>query len=251
MVHLRPEETVATAFRDKMAMQAAAQERYASIRDKPAETLDGTRVRLTMNAGLMADLPSLPSSGAEGVGLFRTELQFLTRNTVPKRGELAALYARVMDAAGGKRVAFRTLDIGSDKVLPYMKPQEEPNPALGWRAIRLGLDRPGVMRMQLQALIRAAGGRPLTVMFPFVAQLEEFTAARDHLMRELDREARLAARCPKASRSARCWKRPRWPSRRGSSSSWPISFPSAATTSSSSSSPPTARTSGCGGATTR
>jgi phosphotransferase system enzyme I (PtsP) len=191
IVHLRPEDTVASAFRDKLAMQAAAQERYASIREKPAQALCGTVISLHMNAGLMADLPSLPSSGAEGVGLFRTELQFLTRNNVPRRGELAALYARVMDAAGGKRVVFRTLDIGSDKVLPYMKPTEEPNPALGWRAIRVGLDKPGVMRMQLQALIRAANGRPLTVMFPFVAQLEEFTRARDHLMRELDREAAL------------------------------------------------------------
>jgi phosphotransferase system enzyme I (PtsP) len=191
IVHLRPEENVAKAFRDKIAMQAAAQERYASIRDKPAETLCGTRITLEMNAGLMADLPSLPSSGAEAVGLFRTELQFLTRNQVPRRGELAALYSRVMDAAGGKRVVFRTLDIGSDKVLPYMKRPEEPNPALGWRAIRVGLDKPGVMRMQLQALIRAAQGRPLSVMFPFVAQLEEFTEARDHLLREMDREAAL------------------------------------------------------------
>lgn len=191
IVHLRPEENVAKAFRDKIAMQAAAQERYASIRDKPAETLCGTRITLEMNAGLMADLPSLPSSGAEGVGLFRTELQFLTRNQVPRRGELAALYSRVMDAAGGKRVVFRTLDIGSDKVLPYMKRPEEPNPALGWRAIRVGLDKPGVMRMQLQALIRAAQGRRLSVMFPFVAQLEEFTEARDHLLREMDREAAL------------------------------------------------------------
>jgi phosphotransferase system enzyme I (PtsP) len=198
VVHLRPEETVANAFRDKIAMRTAAQERYASIRDKPAETLDGAHIALTMNAGLMADLPSLPSSGAEGVGLFRTELQFLTRSTVPKRGELAALYARVMDAAGGKRVCFRTLDIGSDKVLPYMKPQDEPNPALGWRAIRLGLDKPGVMRMQLQALIRAANGRPLTVMFPFIAQFEEFTAARDHLLRELDREAALGHPLPES-----------------------------------------------------
>ena len=191
IVHLRPEENVAKAFRDKIAMQAAAQARYASIREKPAETLCGTPITLEMNAGLMADLPSLPSSGAEGVGLFRTELQFLTRNQVPRRGELAALYSRVMDAAGGKRVVFRTLDIGSDKVLPYMKRPEEPNPALGWRAIRVGLDKPGVMRMQLQALIRAAQGRPLSVMFPFVAQLEEFTEARDHLLREMDREAAL------------------------------------------------------------
>jgi phosphotransferase system enzyme I (PtsP) len=131
IVHLRPEDTVASAFRDKLAMQAEAQERYASIRDKPAEALCGTVVSLQMNAGLMADLPSLPSSGAEGVGLFRTELQFLTRNKVPRRGELAALYARVMDAAGGKRVVFRTLDIGSDKVLPYMKPHGRAEPGAG------------------------------------------------------------------------------------------------------------------------
>jgi phosphotransferase system enzyme I (PtsP) len=101
-----------------------------------------------------------------------------------------------MEAAGDRRVVFRTLDIGSDKVLPYMKPQDEPNPALGWRAIRVGLDKPGVMRMQLQALIRAAAGRPLTVMFPFVAQFDEFTQARDHLMRELDREAALGHTLP-------------------------------------------------------
>ena len=196
IVHLRPEDTVASAFRDKIEMQAQAQERYASIRDKPAETKCGTRISLQMNAGLMADLPSLASSGAEGVGLFRTELQFLTRNQVPKRGELAALYARVMDAAEDKRVVFRTLDIGSDKVLPYMKRVDEPNPALGWRAIRVGLDKPGVMRMQLQALIRASNGRPLSIMFPFVAQFDEFTEARDHLLREMDREAALGHTLP-------------------------------------------------------
>lgn len=196
VVHLRPEDTVETAFADKIAMRAKAQQRYASIRDKPAETIDGTRIALHMNAGLMADLPSLDGSGAEGVGLFRTELQFLVQSKVPKRGDLAALYARVMDAASGKRVAFRTLDIGSDKVLPYMKRPDEPNPALGWRAIRVGLDKVGVMRMQLQALIRAANGRPMTVMFPFVAQFEEFTAARDHLMRELDREEKLGHTLP-------------------------------------------------------
>jgi phosphotransferase system enzyme I (PtsP) len=149
---------------------------------------------------------------------------------VPRRGELAALYARVMDAAGGKRVVFRTLDIGSDKVLPYMKPTEEPNPALGWRAIRVGLDKPGVMRMQLQALIRAAAGRPLAVMFPFIAQLDEFTAARDHLLRELDREAALGHILPEKTRSARCWRRRASPSRRASSTRWPISSRSAATT---------------------
>ena len=190
-IHLRPEESIARAFRDKMAMQAQAQERYASLRDQPAEARCGTRVRLMMNAGLMADLPSLAGSGAEGVGLFRTELQFLIRNSVPRRSELAALYGRVMDAARGHRVAFRTLDIGSDKITPYMNRPDEPNPAMGWRAIRVGLDRPGVLRMQLQALIRGAAGRPLAVMFPLVAQASEFEAARAILMHAIERERRL------------------------------------------------------------
>ena len=191
IVHLRPDESVVAAFRDKMAMQAAAAERYVSIRDKPAQTLCGEVVSLYMNAGLMADLPSLEGSGAEGVGLFRTELQFLVRNQMPKRSELSALYARVLDAAQGKPVVFRTLDIGSDKVLPYMKPNDEPNPALGWRAIRVGLDKPGVMQMQLQALIRAANGRPLTVMFPFVAQFEEYTQAKAQMDKAMERERSL------------------------------------------------------------
>ena len=188
IAHLRPDDTVVAAFRDKIAMAAQAQERYASIRDKPATTLDGVTIGLHMNAGLMADLPSLAGSGAEGVGLFRTELQFLVQNKMPKRTELAALYSRVMDAAQGKRVVFRTLDIGSDKVLPYMAPQDEPNPALGWRAVRVALDKPGVMRMQLQALLRAAHGRPLTVMFPFIAQYDEYTASCAEMDKALERE---------------------------------------------------------------
>jgi phosphotransferase system enzyme I (PtsP) len=191
IVHLRPDDSIVTAFRDKIAMQAKAQERYASIREKPAVTKCGKTIALTMNAGLMADLPSLDSSGAEGVGLFRTELQFLVRNQMPKRSELSALYGRVLDAAHGKRVVFRTLDIGSDKVLPYMKPNDEPNPALGWRAIRVGLDKRGVMRMQLQALIRAANGRPLTIMFPFVAQYEEYRQARAEMEKVMARERKL------------------------------------------------------------
>jgi len=188
LVHLRPEAPVKKAFDDKLAMLTRAQEQYAGLRDLPATTLCGTTVSLHMNAGLLADLPSLPSSGAEGVGLFRTELQFLIRNQMPKRAELSALYARVMAAAQGRRVAFRTLDIGSDKVLSYMKPQDEPNPAMGWRAIRVGLDKPGVLRMQLQALIRAAAGRPLAIMFPFVAIPAEFRAARAEFDKALARE---------------------------------------------------------------
>ncbi|MEM6384614.1 MAG: phosphoenolpyruvate--protein phosphotransferase [Pseudomonadota bacterium] len=196
IVHLRPDDTVVSAFRDKIAMQAKAQERYAGLRALPAQSLDGSTVELQMNAGLIAELPSLKNSGAEGVGLFRTELQFLARNTVPRRSELAGIYARVLDAADGRRVVFRTLDIGSDKVLPYMKREDEPNPALGWRAIRVGLDKVGVMRMQLQALIRASQGQPLTIMFPFIAQFDEFRAARQHALDEIERERKLGHALP-------------------------------------------------------
>ncbi|MCV6591373.1 MAG: phosphoenolpyruvate--protein phosphotransferase [Silicimonas sp.] len=196
IAHLRPDESVVTAFRDKIAMQAEAQKRYAGLQSLPAQSTDGTVISLNMNAGLIAELPSLAGSGAEGVGLFRTELQFLARSRVPRRAELAGIYSRVLDAADGKRVVFRTLDIGSDKVLPYMKREDEPNPALGWRAIRVGLDKRGVMRMQLQALIRAAAGRPLSVMFPFVAQFEEFKEARQHVFDELEREDKLGHALP-------------------------------------------------------
>ncbi|MEM1129907.1 MAG: phosphoenolpyruvate--protein phosphotransferase [Pseudomonadota bacterium] len=195
-VHLRPEDAVATAFKDKLAMQAEAQERYASIRDLPAETRCGKRIELFMNAGLMADLPSMVGSGAEGVGLFRTELQFLIRNKMPQRRELADIYARVLSAAGDRPVTFRTLDIGSDKVLPYMKATDEPNPALGWRAIRVALDKQGVLRMQLQALIRAADGGPLHIMFPFVAQFDEFREARRHMFHVLEAEEKLGRKVP-------------------------------------------------------
>ncbi|MDO5371478.1 phosphoenolpyruvate--protein phosphotransferase [Paracoccus sp. (in: a-proteobacteria)] len=200
LVHLRPEDTVAAAFRDKIAMQTEAQKSYAGLRDLPAQALCGTTVKLLMNAGLMADLPSLEGSGAEGVGLFRTELQFLIRTRVPRRSELAALYRRVMDNARSKPVIFRTLDIGSDKVLPYMKRIDEPNPAMGWRAIRVGLEKRGVLQMQLQALIRAAEGRDLHVMFPFVADCDEYFEGRAMLMAQLDREAALGHAPPTSVR---------------------------------------------------
>ncbi|MBL4750787.1 MAG: phosphoenolpyruvate--protein phosphotransferase [Amylibacter sp.] len=191
VVHLRADETIVSAFKDKIAMLAEAQQKYAAIRTKTATTLDGVTIGMQMNAGLMADLPSLKSSGAEGVGLFRTELQFLLSKSMPKRSDLASLYSRVFDAADGIPVNFRTLDIGSDKVLPYLRAEDEPNPAMGWRAIRVGLDKRGVMRMQLQAFIRAANGRPLRIMFPFIAQFDEFRDAKAMLGKVLRNEERL------------------------------------------------------------
>ena len=196
IAHLRPDETVVEAYKNKIAMQAQQHERYEELRRKPAKTRDQVTVRLMMNAGLMADLPNLMNSGAEGVGLFRTELRFLASYAVPRRSDLANEYSHVIESALGKPVAFRTLDIGSDKVLPYLKREDEPNPAMGWRALRIGLDRRGIMRMQVQALIRGARGRPLMVMFPLVADFEEFKTARNLVHAEVKREDALGHPIP-------------------------------------------------------
>jgi phosphotransferase system enzyme I (PtsP) len=138
-----------------------------------------------LNAGLLVDLPHIAETGAAGVGLFRTELQFMVAASFPRTNEQFSLYRAVLDAADDRPVTFRTLDIGGDKVLPYMRNIEEENPALGWRAIRLGLDRPGLLRSQIRALLRAAAGRGLKIMFPMIAAVHEFDEAKELVEREL------------------------------------------------------------------
>ena len=138
-----------------------------------------------LNAGLVVDLPHIEDTGSAGIGLFRTELQFMVGNTLPRANEQLALYRAVLDAAGDKPVTFRTLDIGGDKALPYSRPSSKKIRALGWRAIRLGLDRPGLLRGQVRALLRAAGGRALRIMFPMISVVEEFDQAKSVVEREL------------------------------------------------------------------
>ena len=186
-VHLRPREDVVTAYQEKLSLRAQEKASFAALRDRPCRSLDGHDIRLYMNGGLAADLPSLGESGAEGVGLLRTELHFMLNRTMPTREDQASFYSHILDKAEDRIVNFRTLDIGSDKVLPYMKQPRENNPALGWRAIRVGLDRPVVLRMQLQALLRAGSGRSLRVMFPMVAALAEFEKARGMLLEEVEK----------------------------------------------------------------
>ncbi|MFI5407649.1 phosphoenolpyruvate--protein phosphotransferase [Kaistia sp. UC242_56] len=183
--HVRPPADVEAAYGEKVKFRAKRQAQYRLLRNKPAVTLDGHRVSLNMNAGLLVDLPHLSEAGAEGIGLFRTELQFMVASTMPRMDEQTALYAAVLKASGNRPVTFRTLDIGGDKVLPYMRMQPEENPALGWRAIRLGLDRPGLLRMQLRALLHAAAGRELRVMLPMVTEVSEIRRARALLEREV------------------------------------------------------------------
>jgi phosphotransferase system, enzyme I, PtsP len=195
-VHLRPTSDVENAYAEKVRFRARRQAQYAAIRDKAAITRDGVEVKLNLNAGLMVDLPFIEETGASGIGLFRTELQFMVANSLPRTAEQLALYREVLDAARGRPVTFRTLDIGGDKVLPYMDVIQEENPALGWRAIRLGLDRPGLLRSQVRAMLRAGAGREVRIMFPMVAAVEEFDEAKAIVERELTHLRRHDYRMP-------------------------------------------------------
>ena len=196
-VHVRPPKEVVNVYRGKQALLAQRVARFAAIRDEPAITRDGIRVSLNMNAGLLLDLPHLADSGADGIGLFRTELQFLIGAKMPRLADQIALYRQVLDAAGGKPVVFRTLDLGGDKIPSYGRAVREENPALGWRAIRIALDRPGLLRYQLRALVTAAAGRSLQVMFPMIAEAAEFEAARAIIRKELERADRVGLTTPK------------------------------------------------------
>ena len=177
-VHMRPPPDIESAYGERVKLRARRQAQYHALRDRACTTKDGHKIALMINAGLMIDLPHIEDTGASGIGLFRTELQFMVADTLPRVGEQLSLYRAVLDAADKRPVTFRTLDIGGDKVLPYMRNVEEENPALGWRAIRLGLDRPGLLRSQVRALLRAASGRGLRLMFPMIAMVEEFDKAK-------------------------------------------------------------------------
>jgi phosphotransferase system enzyme I (PtsP) len=184
-VFIRPSTEVEGAYAERVRIRARRQAQYRTLRDRPCVSLDGQPIDLLINAGLTIDLPHIEETGCAGVGLFRTELQFMVGHSLPRTAEQLALYRAVLDAAGGKPVTFRTLDIGGDKALPYLETIAEENPALGWRAIRLGLDRPGLLRSQVRALLRAAGGRWLRVMFPMISTVDEFDRAKAIVEREL------------------------------------------------------------------
>jgi phosphotransferase system enzyme I (PtsP) len=141
---------------------------------------------MNINAGLMVDMPHLAESGADGIGLFRTELEFMVSARFPMKDRQTLIYRNILDAAGDKPVVFRSLDIGGDKLLPYLRHEKEENPALGWRAVRMTLDQTGLFRSQIRALLRAAEGRELRVMLPMVSELSECVRARGLIDQELE-----------------------------------------------------------------
>ncbi len=185
-VYVRPTPDVEKNYIERVRLRARRQEQYAALRNKPCVTKDGEKVSLQLNAGLLVDLPHIAETGATGIGLFRTELQFMVATELPRNTEQLRLYREVLDAAEDRPVTFRTLDIGGDKILPYLRQEEEEeNPALGWRAIRFGLDRPGLLRTQIRALLDAAAERELRIMFPMVTTVDEFDQAKALVEKEL------------------------------------------------------------------
>ena len=188
---VRPGEEFRRVFAKSMDQRARKKAEYERDKDLPAQTLDGMQINLQMNAGLLIDLPHIHETGANGVGLYRTEVPFMVRSDFPDVETQTNLYTRVFEQVDDMPIVFRTLDIGGDKVLPYFKAEDEENPAMGWRAIRVALDRPAMLRQQLRAIIHAAKGRPVKIMFPMVADVSEFLTAKRILDAELRRtEAR-------------------------------------------------------------
>ena len=176
-IFVRPSTDLQRAYAEKVRFYARKQAQYAALRDEPAVLKSGGMIELNINAGLIVDLPHLHDSGADGVGLYRTELQFMLASRFPRLGAQVRHYAQIIEQARGKPVTFRTLDIGADKVLPYLRQQKEENPALGWRSIRMSLDRPALLRLQLRALMLAGAGVPMKIMFPMIADVEEYRRA--------------------------------------------------------------------------
>ena len=183
-VHLRPTSELITAYSDKVRFRARRQKRYQALRDRPAVTKDGIRISLMMNAGLLVDMPHLAESGADGIGLYRTELQFMLSDSFPRLDRQTQLYRAVLEEAGGRPVVFRTLDVGGDKILPYLRQPKEENPAMGWRAIRMSLDRPELFRLQMRAMLKAAAGCELKIMIPMVSAAYELGAIHALIERE-------------------------------------------------------------------
>lgn len=195
-VFVRPSEDIQQMVSREIADREQRRLQFAAMRTQPPVTEDNVRVSLNLNAGLMIEVQQVEDTGADGVGLFRTEIPFMVRSELPSVEAQTELYANILELAGGRPVTFRTLDIGGDKQLPYLHAGTDQNPNMGWRAIRMALDRPSMLYQQLRALIHAADGRDLSVMFPMVAEVAEFEAAKAVLDKELARERKRGGRLP-------------------------------------------------------
>lgn len=189
-VYINPTAAVKEKFQDKIAAQEELKRKLAELRKLPSKTKDGVRINLAINVGLAFDLDYIETTNCDGIGLYRTEIPFMTSDVMPNVERQLSYYKELMDRAGQKKVIFRSLDVGSDKLLPYWSFGGEENPAIGWRSIRITLDRRAILRKQVRAFLRAAAGKELNVMFPMITNLAEFEEAKETLMLELEKEKR-------------------------------------------------------------
>lgn len=189
-LYIRPTYDVEQAIQEHMAQYRARAAYYETLKDQPSVTKDGTRIALNINAGLFVDVKRVQEKDVDGIGLYRTELPYMLAVNFPDVDTQRKTYAKVMRQAGNKKVVFRTFDVGGDKPLPYFRIGDEENPAMGWRATRIGIDRPSILRRQCRALIAAAGGRKLEIMFPFIASVSEFDEAKALFDMEMERAKR-------------------------------------------------------------
>src|SRR5438309_1221934 len=199
-VIIRPNRQLLAGFEHRMGLSQRRRAEFAAVRALPAQTRDGVHVSVMVNAGLAEDAATLDMTGADGIGLFRTEFQFLVSATLPGRERQQRLYTKVLESAGGKPVVFRTVDIGGDKALPYLTDDVEEqaeNPAMGWRALRLSLDRSTLMKAQARALIEASAGKVLRVMFPMISEPWEYEQARALFEEQVDWARRAHRKLPR------------------------------------------------------
>lgn len=195
-VYIKPSQQVQDKIKVKIIEKEKLQAKLAELKKLPAKTKDGIKVSLYINVGLAFDLDYIDTTNCDGVGLYRTEIPFMASDIMPDVDRQVSYYKELMNKAGNKKVIFRSLDVGSDKLLPYWSNSGEENPAIGWRSIRITLDRRAILRKQVRAFLRAAAGKELNVMFPMVSTLNEFEEAKETLLLELEKEKRKSGEVP-------------------------------------------------------
>lgn len=180
-VLVNPSNEQIEALRNLQAQVAEEKAELAKLKDLPAITLDGHQVEVCANIGTVRDVEGAERNGAEGVGLYRTEFLFMDRDALPTEEEQFAAYKAVAEACGSQAVIVRTMDIGGDKELPYMNFPKEENPFLGWRAVRIAMDRKEILRDQVRAILRASAFGKLRIMFPMIISVEEVRALKKEI----------------------------------------------------------------------
>ncbi len=195
-VIVNPNSEAFQNIRSKMSQFKKSQLLNQELKNRACKTLDGTPVSLTLNAGLPIDLHHLNEFNFEGVGLYRTEIPFMMRSTFPDVKEQTEIYKDIIEQIKDQPVTFRTLDIGGDKVLPYMWRIHDENPVMGWRAIRVALDKPAILRQQVRALIHASHGKEVRLLFPLITDLSEYREARKRVDQEWNRAKKTQSALP-------------------------------------------------------